>query len=35
MDLKEENILGDAVAHHWYYKSNASALLRFVGANEK
>lgn len=34
MDLKEENILGGEIAHHWYYKSKASALLRFVSDNE-
>jgi SAM-dependent methyltransferase len=31
MDLKEENILGDGISGHWYYKSKASALLRLVG----
>lgn len=34
MDLKEEDILGDAIAHHWYYKSKASAMLRLVSDNE-
>ena len=28
MDLKEEEILGDQVAAHWYYKAKAAALLR-------
>jgi SAM-dependent methyltransferase len=28
MDLKEEEILGDQVAQHWYYKAKAAALLR-------
>lgn len=30
MDLKEEDILGDDVAKHWYYRSKSSALLRYV-----
>ena len=33
MDLKEENILGNEVVGHWYYKSKASALLRLVGGD--
>jgi SAM-dependent methyltransferase len=28
MDLKEEEILGDQVDAHWYYKAKAAALLR-------
>ncbi len=28
MDLKEEHILGDAVASHWYYRAKLAALLR-------
>jgi len=28
MDLKEEEILGDQVEAHWYYKAKAAALLR-------
>jgi trans-aconitate methyltransferase len=30
MDLKEEAILGDAAASHWYYVSKGAALLRFI-----
>ena len=30
MDLKEEDILGEAVSDHWYYQSKASALLDYV-----
>jgi trans-aconitate methyltransferase len=30
MDLKEEAILGDAAASHWYYISKGAALLRFI-----
>lgn len=30
MDLKETEILGDAAAFHWYYKSKAAALERYV-----
>lgn len=28
MDLKEEHLLGDAVASHWYYRAKLAALLR-------
>jgi len=28
MDLKEEEILGDQVDAHWYYKAKKAALLR-------
>jgi len=28
MDLKEEQILGDQVSSHWYYRAKASALLQ-------
>lgn len=31
MDLKEAEILGDAVADHWYYRSKAAALMRLLG----
>ncbi len=27
MDLKEEHLLGDAVASHWYYRAKLAALL--------
>jgi SAM-dependent methyltransferase len=30
MDLKEEEILGDQVGSHWYYRAKAKALLRDV-----
>ncbi|MBN9536787.1 MAG: methyltransferase domain-containing protein, partial [Alphaproteobacteria bacterium] len=30
MDLKEEDILGDAIDRHWYYRSKAAALRRAV-----
>ncbi len=31
MDLKEEDILGADIGHHWYYRSKAAALRRMVG----
>jgi len=31
MDLREEEILGDQVGSHWYYRAKAQALLRHVG----
>ncbi len=30
MDLKEEAILGDGAASHWYYSSKGEALVRFI-----
>ncbi len=30
MDLKEEDILGDGIGRHWYYRSKAAALGRAV-----
>lgn len=30
MDLKEEDILGESVSEHWYYRSKVSALLWYV-----
>ena len=30
MDLKEEDILGETISGHWYYRSKASALLDYV-----
>ena len=30
MDLKEEDILGEAISEHWYYRSKTSALLDYV-----
>jgi len=31
MDLKEENILGEGVRYHWYYRAKAMALLKYLG----
>lgn len=31
MDLKEEDILGNDIGRHWYYRSKAAALRRMVG----
>jgi SAM-dependent methyltransferase len=31
MDLKEEDILGNDIRRHWYYRSKAAALRRMVG----
>ena len=31
MDLKEEDILGDDIGRHWYYRAKAAALRRIVG----
>jgi 2-polyprenyl-3-methyl-5-hydroxy-6-metoxy-1,4-benzoquinol methylase len=31
MDLKEEDILGADIGHHWYYRAKAAALRRAVG----
>jgi len=30
MDLKEETILGDSIARHWYYRSKAMAMVRAI-----
>lgn len=30
MDLKETNILGDAIGEHWYYKSKADAMSQVI-----
>ncbi|HTR85886.1 MAG TPA: methyltransferase domain-containing protein [Reyranella sp.] len=30
MDLKEEDILGEAIGRHWYYRSKAAALRRAI-----
>lgn len=30
MDIKEQDLLGDAVAQHWYYKSKAAALSHYL-----
>jgi 2-polyprenyl-3-methyl-5-hydroxy-6-metoxy-1,4-benzoquinol methylase len=30
MDLKEEDILGNSVSEHWYYRSKLAALLRYT-----
>ena len=34
MDLKEEEILGEFVEQHWYYRSKAAALLRLTNSLE-
>jgi SAM-dependent methyltransferase len=31
MDLKEEDLLGNAAGEHWYYRAKAAALLRDLG----
>jgi len=31
MDLKETDILGDAISEHWYYRSKAKALTSLLG----
>jgi SAM-dependent methyltransferase len=31
MDLKEEAVLGGAASEHWYYRSKANAMLRYLG----
>jgi SAM-dependent methyltransferase len=31
MDLKEEAILGDSAASHWYYRAKSAAMLRMLG----
>jgi len=31
MDLKEEDILGDSIAQHWYYVAKGRALRQFLG----
>jgi SAM-dependent methyltransferase len=33
LDLKEIEILGDAIHTHWYYKSKAKALQKLIGVN--
>ena len=30
MDIKEEDILGDNVGRHWYYKAKAQYLVRYL-----
>jgi SAM-dependent methyltransferase len=32
MDLKETDVLGDAISRHWYYRSKARAVERLLGA---
>lgn len=34
MDLKEEDILGNEIGRHWYYRSKAAALKRMVAGLE-
>ena len=31
MDLKEEQVLGDAAASHWYYRAKSAAMLQTLG----
>jgi SAM-dependent methyltransferase len=31
MDVKEQDILGDRIAEHWYYAAKSKALLQFLG----
>jgi trans-aconitate methyltransferase len=31
MDLKESALLGEDAAHHWYYRSKAAAMVRYLG----
>src|SRR3954466_4275186 len=31
MDLKESTLLGDHAAAHWYYRSKAAAIVRYLG----
>jgi 2-polyprenyl-3-methyl-5-hydroxy-6-metoxy-1,4-benzoquinol methylase len=35
MDLKETDILGDDISSHWYYRSKASAMTRFLGTSQR
>ena len=32
MDIKEQDILGDAIGHHWYYRAKAAAMTRLLNA---
>lgn len=32
MDLREADILGDAISGHWYYRSKAKAMVRLLGS---
>ena len=32
MDVKEEEILGDRIGNHWYYRCKAAAMLRSLGS---
>ncbi|MCW8916283.1 MAG: class I SAM-dependent methyltransferase [Magnetovibrio sp.] len=34
MDVKEQDILGDAIAQHWYYKAKASYLSHYLQGRE-
>lgn len=34
MDLKESALLGDGAPQHWYYRSKAAALCRYIGDSE-
>ncbi|MEJ0047981.1 MAG: hypothetical protein WDN04_19060 [Rhodospirillales bacterium] len=32
MDIKEQDILGDAIDQHWYYRAKAAAMTRLLAA---
>jgi SAM-dependent methyltransferase len=32
VDIKEQDILGDAIGHHWYYRAKAAAMTRLLSA---
>lgn len=34
MDLKEADILGDAISMHWYYRAKASAIIQLLGSRK-
>jgi 2-polyprenyl-3-methyl-5-hydroxy-6-metoxy-1,4-benzoquinol methylase len=34
MDLKESAVLGDSAGRHWYYRSKAAAMCRYMGKFE-
>ncbi len=34
MDLKESDILGEDISEHWYYRSKAKAMVKFLGKKQ-
>jgi Methyltransferase domain len=34
VDIKEQDILGDAIGHHWYYRAKAAAMTRLLAGYE-